>query len=344
MTGAAVETRRVEPRQLRRRPEAAPSSLEHASPDPAGDPSGAVVVLAGDPSRPQARAVLAAGRRLADTAGVALVCLVGPEATPAILADCGVDALCPLGDDAALAGLTSAFDPYALIERFSPIHILFADETPGGGVIGRSMAAGLGIDPNVGVLDIEQGYALCVTSGPGFERRESPSRIMLVDARFPTPLRPPRREARRLEPLTMATRIEVDDRGIHEARSADLPVGEAAFILAGGAGVVDWPLFRRVADLLGAAAGASRVVVDAGRMPRESQIGASGATASADLYVALGISGAVQHLEGIAGCRRVISVNRDAHCAMAARADVAIQADCQAVLEALLARLQAIGR
>ncbi len=108
--------------------------------------------------------------------------------------------------------------------------------------------------------------------------------------------------------------------------------------------MTDWPLFGNVAELLGAAAGASRVVVDAGRMPRERQIGASGATANADFYVALGISGAVQHLEGIAGCRRVMSVNLDPHCAMAGRADIAIQADSQAVLEALLKQLQERGR
>ncbi len=340
MNGAAVETRRVQPRQPRRREDAPFLEPELASTDTVEDLRGAVLVFAGDIARPQSRAALSAGRRLADDKGVGLVCFAPPETQPKILSDFGVDALCPAGDDIASVGLTSIHFPAALLERFSPAHFVFADETPGGGVIGRSLAARMGVDPNVGVLDVERGLALCATPSSSFERREALARIVLVDARFPTPLRPRARQVRRLEPMAMAASGEVEDLGIHEARSTDLPVDEAAFILAGGAGVTDWTLFRKVADLLGAAAGASRVVVDAGRMPRERQIGASGATARADLYVALGISGAVQHLEGIVGCRQVISVNRDAHCAMAARADVAIQADSHAVLEALLKQLQ----
>ncbi len=344
MTGVAVETRRIEPRQPRRRLDAPLSVLAEGDAGPAENLRGAVLVFAEDSSRPSSRAALSAGRKLADHAGVALVCVALTETPSATLSDFGVDALCPIGDDIALAGLTSTLDPGRLLERFSPAHIVFADETPGGGVVGRSLAARLGVDPNVGVVDIERGFALCATASPSFERRESLAGVLLVADRFPMPVRPRGGQVRRLDPPALVLVDQVRDLGVKKARSADLPVDEAAFILAGGAGVTDWPLFRSVADVLGAAAGASRVVVDAGWMPRERQIGASGATANADLYVALGISGAVQHLEGIAGCRCVMSVNLDPHCAMAGRADFAIQAESHAVLEALLKQLQERGR
>ncbi len=62
------------------------------------------------------------------------------------------------------------------------------------------MAARLGVDPNVGVVEIERGHALCATASLSFERREVLSRVLLVDARFPAPLRPPRHRVRQLEP------------------------------------------------------------------------------------------------------------------------------------------------
>ncbi|OYV66847.1 MAG: electron transfer flavoprotein subunit alpha, partial [Acidiphilium sp. 21-66-27] len=92
---------------------------------------------------------------------------------------------------------------------------------------------------------------------------------------------------------------------------------------------------------LGATPGASRVVCDAGALPREMQVGASGTVLNADCYVAFGISGAPQHLQGIGTVEHVVAVNIDLHAAMIARADLAVVADAQAVLPALLARLEA---
>ena len=74
---------------------------------------------------------------------------------------------------------------------------------------------------------------------------------------------------------------------------------EADLIVSAGNGVRDLESFRALAAALGAAVGASRVPVDDGRFPRSQQIGATGKTVSASLYLAFGISGAVQHLQGI---------------------------------------------
>ncbi len=120
--------------------------------------------------------------------------------------------------------------------------------------------------------------------------------------------------------------------------AAALPLAEADFIVAAGNGVTDWPVFHRVVSALGATLGGSRVVCDAGHLPRHRQVGASGTLVEPRCYLAFGIAGASQHLQGIARCERVIAVNTDLHAAMIKRADLAIVADAQAVMPALAAR------
>jgi electron transfer flavoprotein alpha subunit len=122
--------------------------------------------------------------------------------------------------------------------------------------------------------------------------------------------------------------------------TADL--SEAERILAGGAGLGGrdaFALLERVAAALGAAAGATRVVTDAGIVPPERQIGTTGVAVSPRLYVAFGISGAVQHTAGIGTPEHVVAVNLDPSCPMMAMADLAIVADAPAVVAELAARL-----
>ena len=90
---------------------------------------------------------------------------------------------------------------------------------------------------------------------------------------------------------------------------------------------------------LGAAVGASRVAVDDGRFSRDKQIGATGKTVSARGYIAVGISGAVQHLQGIKDCQHVIAVNRDAGAPIVGRADLSVIGDAEEVMQALLTRI-----
>jgi electron transfer flavoprotein alpha subunit len=78
------------------------------------------------------------------------------------------------------------------------------------------------------------------------------------------------------------------------------------------------------------------VVCDAGLMPRAAQVGASGTVLEATCYVALGIAGAPQHLQGVARCEHVVAVNTDLHAAMVERAALAVIQDAQLVMPALL--------
>ncbi len=117
---------------------------------------------------------------------------------------------------------------------------------------------------------------------------------------------------------------------------ATLALSETDFVASAGNGVTDFTAFRDLAAALKATPGASRVVCDAGLMPRAAQVGASGTVLAADCYLALGISGAPQHLQGVAGCEHVIAVNTDLHAAMIERAGLAIVQDAQLVMPELL--------
>ncbi|WP_294636381.1 electron transfer flavoprotein subunit alpha/FixB family protein [uncultured Aquabacterium sp.] len=133
----------------------------------------------------------------------------------------------------------------------------------------------------------------------------------------------------------------LEDLGVEPGDARTVALEEADFILAAGNGVTDLALFQQLADALGAATGASRVAVDDGRFPRSKQIGATGKTVKATTYLAVGISGAVQHLQGIKDCRHVIAVNTDAAAPMARRAALMAVEDSTALMRELLALVQA---
>jgi electron transfer flavoprotein alpha subunit len=126
---------------------------------------------------------------------------------------------------------------------------------------------------------------------------------------------------------------------------ATMDLAEAQRIVAGGAGLggpEPFETLRTVAAGIGASWGASRVAADAGWVPQDRFIGTTGATVDARLYVALGISGAVQHVTGLGHPDHVIAVNTDPSAPMMAMADLAIVSDARAVLSQLAERLSQI--
>lgn len=144
-----------------------------------------------------------------------------------------------------------------------------------------------------------------------------------------------------LEPETADARVEVRDRP--EREGMRLALEEAPVVVVGGRGVGGEEGFAELvgplATRLGAAIGATRAVVDAGWRPYEEQIGQTGKTVAPGIYLALGVSGAVQHLSGMNRSRRVVAIDKDPDAPIFKHCDLGVVGDVHEVVPALLAAL-----
>jgi len=229
-----------------------------------------------------------------------------------------------------------------------PCHWLLPDSPIGGADLGRRLAAKLSERPATQVWQINQDAEGKRCSGLGAAgstdiNRPLP-RLVLALPECALPVAMTRHEAR---PMTLPAPLSrmpgrIQDLGAVAVNPATVALGEAEFILAAGRGVSDWAGFHNAAAVLGATEGASRVAVDDGFMARDRQVGASGTWVTARVYLAVGISGAIQHLQGIQSCDKVISINLDPDCDMVKRADLAVIGDADEILAALVVLQQRI--
>ena len=126
--------------------------------------------------------------------------------------------------------------------------------------------------------------------------------------------------------------------GVEEVAGEQVDLTQAAIILAVGRGIGGTEHMEKVealADALGAEIGASRPVIDSGWLPRDRQLGSRGQTVSPKLYIAAGISGAIQHLVGMKGSRCVVAINKDASAPIFKLSRYGVVGDLHEILPAL---------
>lgn len=285
------------------------------------------------------RDLLGLARKLAGEGGAVLAIVFG-EHKESTFDTAGVDRLLQVEGDEyeGYAPEQRVLALRAVDGQFVPRHWLLPDSRTGGGELGRRLAASLGERPATRVWQAE-GERCIGRAGAGQQDLQRPlARLILAAAECAEPVSETRHEARpvALEGGVARNLPRIEDLGPVAVDPAQIPMAEAEFILSGGNGVRDWDLFHRAAAALGATEGASRVAVDDGHMPRNRQVGATGTWVTARVYLAVGISGAIQHLQGIGACDKVVAVNMDPGCDMIKRADLSVIGDSTAILQALV--------
>ncbi len=287
----------------------------------------------------------ALGRHDRQVIGAARV-LAGRDAAVVVLAGTPVDGIGAAGGDRVMVMPDDRVRPdlvAAVVARaiavHAPRHVVFAESADGGDLARRVAAL-----CDAPLFDAAESLTARQVVRPAqagrMELRAAPPALITITADRVAPYGG---VAHAVEPLvapddvmvargfTATTPLAVD--------AATIPLDQAPLVLAAGNGVTDFALFLDLARALGATPGASRVVCDAGDLPRALQVGASGTVLNAECYIALGISGAPQHLQGIGTVEHIVAVNTDLHAAMIARAGLAIVADARAVMAALRAML-----
>lgn len=296
-----------------------------------------------------AKEALSIGRRLAaslggDLAGVAL----GASAA-AVAAEAGAFGAKKLFavSDAALSDYST--EAYAsaigqVISQVSPDVVLFSATSNG-----RDLAPRLGARFDAGVASDVSGLEIVegklrgrrpMYSGRAFEMVEVDSKPAIATCRtnaFPveesgaaTP------EVVEVAPKPVESKAKLIETKSPEA--GELSIAEADVIVSGGRGLKEaqnFSLIRDLAHALGGAVGASRATVDAGWIDHQHQVGQTGRVVSPNLYIAAGISGAIQHLAGMSSSKHIIAINKDPEAPIHRVADLAVIGDLFQVLPAL---------
>lgn len=228
-----------------------------------------------------------------------------------------------------------------LVNELHPQNILFGENAEGDGDLARRLAVRCNMSIAPGVIELDDNKVRRFCDGGWQQGTHELTDILILndgtaDADFDFET-----QALVENKLTNISNAKSPTSNILQEMMRNLsanevPLEEANFILSGGNGVKDFDKLLRLAKAMGASVGGSRVAVDDGKLPRECQVGATGKTVVASVYIAVGISGAVQHLQGIKDCRYVVAVNLDESCDMVKRADLSLICDADEWMNSML--------
>jgi electron transfer flavoprotein alpha subunit len=228
----------------------------------------------------------------------------------------------------------------AAIASINPARIFMPDNLLGDGDLGRRLIAKNKTNAATNVVEIDAKHVASFQAGGSILAHIDIPDIVLLAPNIADIELPFLAKAARRIPIAIGHSTGIyQDLGLQVTATADIALEEADFIVSAGNGVQNLGTLEKLATVLNASIGASRVVVDDGKLPRDKQIGATGKTVSASAYIAIGISGAVQHLQGIKDCRHVIAINKDASAPIVKRADLSIIGDAEEIMQALIGEI-----
>jgi electron transfer flavoprotein alpha subunit len=302
--------------------------------------------------------VLTMASRLAREMGRPLEAVaIGPKGAAAagILSSYGVSAL-HVADDPRLAEYAPAAWAHAIAELADQVNpeVVIGTASDRGGEVIAHVAARMRLPMAANCTDIVPDDPFTVTrqrwGGSLLEEAILKGRVKLLTL-APHAL-PAEASPSRTEMATRAFMPALDEKDFRvrfvpqvEADTGKISLAQARVVIGGGRGVGSAEGFaslEELADLLGGAVGCSRAVTSLGWRPHSDQVGQTGTRIAPDLYVACGISGAIQHMVGCRAAKHILAINTDSAAPIVAQADYAVIGDVQKVLSAVNAEIRRV--
>jgi electron transfer flavoprotein alpha subunit len=307
--------------------------------------------LSGGRLQPITLELLAAARELGEVEVIALG--AGATSASAVLGEHGAGRIYASDD--------SVFDEYLaepatdtlamLVEQHHPELIIFGFTNDSREVAGRlSARLGVGQVSNaVNIAATSTGFCATVpyfgaTKLVKFELRNNPAIVLIRPKSFQASATGGTGEIVSVKPVDSAQSRRARIVETKTEQSERVRLEDAAVVVSGGRGLQaaeNFKLVEDLADTLNAAVGASRAIVDAGWVPYSFQVGQTGKSVSPKLYIACGISGAMQHWVGMKGSKLILAINKDPDAPLMKVADLAVVGDAVKILPKLTAALRA---